>query len=55
MGADQPLGGIGDDDLQLLGQVIRQRAAGGDEVLEIGVLAAERVVACAAAARPSRR
>jgi len=48
VGADEPLGGIGDDHVELLGQIVGERQAGGDIVFEVGILAAEGVV-CARA------
>jgi hypothetical protein len=53
--ADQPLGGLRDQHLQLLVEMVCKRAAGRHEVLEVSVLAAERVVGSWLERSPARR
>ena len=52
MGADQPFGRIRDDDVQLLGQIVGQRQACRNEILQVGVLAAEGIVRTRSQRRP---
>src|SRR5262249_56360402 len=55
VGADEPLGGIGEDHVELLGQIVGERQAGGEIVFEIGFLAAKGVVSARAQRAPASR